>query len=512
MTPLTPIVEPHCKTLKIASQDQKVQDCAIYIEQPRQKVTKNLLSICQRICQVQLISDLFVNKVLGHHRTEDDTFVMSRHAQTVWIHQCNFTLNFWQCFVSSLSICGNLTTLDLWHMVLGNAGPHLATSVQAWGSTSPIRTLILCDVSITVPDWGKLCESFVVCQNLTHLDLSQNILGQSGRQLASSMQSWGFHLEILNFEGCCLKADASRDIIKHLSGCKNLNILNLSGNILTGCLPSLLKEPYPGLALLRTVKLNECELSRDDMVHLTSLVNRGQLPALVRLEQECNSFYKIENELGELLESVLTNQKGDLRLEFKDNKLSREFKLKWERLLWRTPTIWALGKNELTPLTPIVEPHCKTHSNVTLELEDTVPFESGAIPVRCKESESGEFDESLTKLDLDQCLQTERSKTILSDLTMCKNLIYLNLSNNSLNEAGRHIPVAIREWGQCPPLQKLYLNNCSMPVNVWCDLFKALQTCRCLLHLEVSQNKLDNAGSLLTQAIKFWGKKHLCKI
>ena len=245
----------------------------------------------------------------------------------------------------------------------------------------------------------------------------------------------------------------------------------------------------------------------DDIVHLTSLVNMGKLPALVRLEQERNSLYKIENELGELLESVLTNQKGDLRLEFKDNKLSREFKLKWERLLWRTPTIWALGKNELTPLTPIVEPHCKTHSNVTLELEDTVPFESGAIPIRCKESESGESDETLTKLDLDQCLQTERSKTILSDLTMCKNLIHLNLSNNSLNEAGRHIPVAIREWGQCPLLQKLYLNNCSMPVNVWCDLFEALQTCRCLLHLEVFQNKLDIAGSLLTQAIKAWGKK-----
>ena len=493
--------------IKIASQDQKVQDCVIYIEQPSLKVTKNLLSICQRICQVQLISDLFLNKVSGRHRTEDDTFVMSRDAQTVWIHQCNFTLNFWQCFLSSLSVTRNLTTLDLSHVILGNAGRHLATSFQAWGPSSPLRTLILCDVFITVPDWGKLCESFTVCQNLTHLDLSQNILGKSGRQLACSMQSWGFHLEIANFEGCCLKADASRDIIKHLSGCKNLNILNLSGNILTGCLPSLLKEPYPGLALLRTVKLNECELSRDDIVHMTSLVNRGQLPALVRLEQECNSFYKIENELGELLESILTNQKGNLRLEFKDNKLSREFKLKWERLLWRTPTIWALGKNELTPLTPIVEPHCKTHSNVTLELEDTVPFESGAIPIRCKESESGEFDETLTKLDLDQCLQTERSKTILSDLTMCKNLIHLNLSNNSLNEAGRHIPVAIREWGQCPPLQKLYLNNCSMPVNVWCDLFEALQTCRCLLHLEVSQNKLDIAGSLLTQAIKFWGKK-----
>ena len=177
--------------IKIASQDQKVQDCVIYIEQPSLKVTKNLLSICQRICQVQLISDLFVNKVSGRHRTEDDTFVMSRHAQTVWIHQCNFTLNFWQCFVSSLSICGNLTTLDLSHVILGNAGRDLATSVQAWGPRSPIRTLILCNVSITVPDWGKLCESFVVCHNLTHLDLSQNILGQSGRQLASSMQSWG---------------------------------------------------------------------------------------------------------------------------------------------------------------------------------------------------------------------------------------------------------------------------------------------------------------------------------
>ena len=307
--------------VKIASQDQKVQDCAIYIEQPRQKLTKNLLSICQRICQVQLISDLFLKKVSGRHRTEDDTFVMGRDAQTVWIHQCNFTLNFWQCFLSSLSVTRNLTTLDLSHVILGNAGRHLATSFQAWGPSCPLKTLILCNISITVPDWGRLCESFVLCHNLTHLDLSQNILGQSGRQLASSMQSWGFHLEIANFEGCGVKADACRDIIKHLSGCKDLEILNFSGNTLTGCLPSLLKDPYPGLALLRTVKLNECELSRDDIVHMTSLVNMGKLPALVRLEQVRNSLYRTEKEMGELLESVLTNQKGDLRLEFKDNKL-----------------------------------------------------------------------------------------------------------------------------------------------------------------------------------------------
>ena len=127
-------------------------------------------------------------------------------------------------------------------MILGNSGRHLSTSVQAWRPSSHLKTFILCNVSITVPDWGKLCESLVVCQNLTHLDLSQNILGQSGLQLACSMQSWGFHLEIANFEGCCLKADASRDIIKHLSGCKDLKILNLSGNTLTGCLPSLLKS------------------------------------------------------------------------------------------------------------------------------------------------------------------------------------------------------------------------------------------------------------------------------
>ena len=86
-----------------------------------------------------------------------------------------------------------------------------------------------------------------------------------------------------------------------------------------------------------------------------------------------------------------------IRLEFKDNNFSEEFILKWERLLWRTPTIWAMGKNELTPLTPIVQPHSKTHANVRLELKDTVPFESGMIPIRCKESETGEFNETLTK-------------------------------------------------------------------------------------------------------------------
>ena len=81
-------------------------------------------------------------------------------------------------------------------------------------------------------------------------------------------------------------------------------------------------------------------------------------------------------------------------MEFQDNKLSEDFKRKWEKLLWKPTTVWEIHKGRVTPLTPIVEPHCKTHSNVTLELKDTVPFESGTIPIRCKESESGEFDET----------------------------------------------------------------------------------------------------------------------
>ena len=94
--------------VKPTSEDQKVQDCVVYIDQPSQKATKNLLYICQRICQVQPISDLFVNKVSGRHLADENTFIMSRDAQTVWIHKCNFTSNFWQCFLSSLCGCKNL--------------------------------------------------------------------------------------------------------------------------------------------------------------------------------------------------------------------------------------------------------------------------------------------------------------------------------------------------------------------------------------------------------------------
>ena len=115
------------------------------------------------------------------------------------------------------------------------------------------------------------------------------------------------------------------------------------------------------------------------------------------------------------------------------------------------------------------------------------------------------------KLDLNGCLGTERSKSILADLTMCKKLFHLNLSNNSLKNTGRHIPEAIDAWGQCPPLKELYLKNCSMPVNVWCELFEVLQACSCLSHLDVSQNRLDISGSLLARTIKSWGPNLLLK-
>ena len=183
-------------------------------------------------------------------------------------------------------------------MIIENSGQQFATSVKIWGHNSSLRKLFLCNVSIGLPDWGKLCSSLVVCKKLTHLDLSHNILGQSGRQLADSMQSWGFYMEVIKLHKCSLKADASRDILKYLSRCKDLKILNLSGNTVTGCLPSFLSDLNSGLALLRAVKLNECQLNRDDIVHFTGLVKLGKLLSLVRLEQECNSLHKFENELG----------------------------------------------------------------------------------------------------------------------------------------------------------------------------------------------------------------------
>ena len=112
----------------------------------------------------------------------------------------------------------------------------------------------------------------------------------------------------------------------------------------------------------------------------------------------------------------------------------------------------------------------------------------------------------LQYLYLHSCsLSVTASLELVQSLSSCKYLTELNLGENKLGEAGHQLAQTIRSWGNEPPLQKLYLFNCSLTATASLELVKSLSTCRNLTELDLGKNNLGDAGHQLAQSIRSWG-------
>ena len=170
----------------------------------------------------------------------------------------------------------------------------------------------------------------------------------------------------------------------------------------------------------------------------------------------------------------------------------------------------------------------------------------------------------LTHLVVFNCsLYSVQCKPVLQSLSRCKQLTYLNLSLNVIENAGKHLADSIRNWGFNPPLkylylddcrlheddcaellqsllgccnlqgvglggntigkasgylvkgietfggygklEKFYLNDCSLSEDQWAAILKSLSLCKQLTYLDLSNNRNGNAGKHLADSIKQWG-------
>ena len=112
----------------------------------------------------------------------------------------------------------------------------------------------------------------------------------------------------------------------------------------------------------------------------------------------------------------------------------------------------------------------------------------------------------LQALELYNCsLTATASLELVQSLSSCRHLTVLDLRGNKLGEAGHQLAQSIRSWGDEPPLQKLYLYNCSLTATASLELVQSLSSCRHLTVLDLRGNKLGEAGHQLAQSIRSWG-------
>ena len=121
-------------------------------------------------------------------------------------------------------------------------------------------------------------------------------------------------------------------------------------------------------------------------------------------------------------------------------------------------------------------------------------------------------DPVLKRLHLPNCLLQEEDCTeMLKFLPSCRHLIDLNLNGNKVGTAGIHIAKTIENMGLNPPLELLYLRDCSIPSNICEDILKCLSQCKLLTCLDLGGHDLGNQGKFLTDVMKNFGSDPVLK-
>ena len=91
---------------------------------------------------------------------------------------------------------------------------------------------------------------------------------------------------------------------------------------------------------------------------------------------------------------------------------------------------------------------------------------------------------------------------MLKYLPSCRHLICLELNGNKVGKAGIHITKTIENMGLNPPLELLYLRDCSIPSDICGDILKSLSQCKFLTFLDLGGHDLENQGKLLAEVMK----------
>ena len=245
--------------------------------------------------------------------------------QVLQLDQCLMPEHCWDDLFRSLLTCKHITHLDLSYNRLGESGRRLAQAISDWGYQSPLQKLDLSYCSISANACDRLLRFLTRCKRLTYLDLSGNMVGEAGHNLTRAMRSWR-SLETFIAEHCFIPTTVWPDLLTSLSACNKLVHLDLSHNNLTGCLPSLLHGPHSLSELL----LDCCSLNEEDLQHLIKYVESKQLPSLQNLYLHDNRLFRMEEVLGELIQSCIDHfNEKEVKLWVQGNFLPRSFMNTW---------------------------------------------------------------------------------------------------------------------------------------------------------------------------------------
>ena len=362
-----------------------IPECTMSILFPDKAVSKNLLSVCHRICQLQAVRNLYMSGVRCEDLPEPCVFTLSKNTESLTIYDCTLPTQTLSHLIQQINGCNalqklnlsctNLTglllrfipdphpglphleMLELYHIALNkedlkhllsiahklpkliqlNLSDYRLTGCLSSFLKDPhpglleLEKLNLERTALNKEDVQHLLSIAYKLPKLQELNLSRYTLKGCLSSFLPDPHPGLPQLEKLDLKDTALNKDGVQHLLSIAYKLPKLLELDLSDHDLTGCLSSFLPDPHPGLPQLEKLDLKYSVLNKEDLQHLTHLIQTHKLPGLKWLDLELNRLSEMETDVEHLIEACVTNNQRELELYLSFNDLSEAFTNKWRK-------------------------------------------------------------------------------------------------------------------------------------------------------------------------------------
>ena len=440
------------------------RNCIIMIQEIPPSVSHNILFTCHEISQNQPITDLWMNKIYcdTSQVVPDDVFNMSETAESITIANSTLPHGLMEHLINQLLKCSHLRKLHIENVTLHNVPTKQVPQV---GTTDTNVCFALSS--------AKFQSSSSELKRKSPIRSQSNPPHFIGKHITSGMMNYS--LQQLTLIGCLMPGDR----YSFLTKCIKLTHLNLNGNKL-GKGGKHIVEMLGSLgsdSQLQLLYLNGCSIPSNICGEILKCLKKCKHLRCLDLGEQ--SLKKEAKYLIELIKNF-----GDdpplQQLHLENCSISE---------LECTEMLQCLSKyRNLT--------HLKLNGNIV---------GMGGIHIVEMLGSLGS-DSQLQLLYLNGCsIPSNICGEILKCLKKCKHLTHLDLGEQNLEKEGKYLVELIKNFGEDPPLQQLYLGNCSIPQIECTEMLKCLSKYRHITALELNGNKVGMGGIHIVEMINNLG-------
>ena len=222
---------------------------------------ENMFPICCRISHYQPIAHLVLNDVTFPNTTKPCAITISQRNFHLVLNQVSLPTHFM------------VELMEIWDTSL--------VGVKSFNLTNKAASLRKFNLNSVDMD-QELCESLL--KQIPYLIklVTLHIIPYKYRHLMKS---------------CHMPRNMCSEFLRSITYFSHISNLDFSGNNLEGCLSNFLSDSESSMPRLTWLSLQDTAMNKDDINHISHIIETGKLPHLVDLNFDENDFRGMDNEI-----------------------------------------------------------------------------------------------------------------------------------------------------------------------------------------------------------------------